>query len=233
MSFTGFPADGDALLTHLPDLDKAGFEAARRGYRATILEPAKAFVTDMGERLAERVSPQIQALPKTNGSIAPINNDLRFSPEATPYKDHLMFRFWEGPNKKTAPTFMVRYHPTDGIGFATHTAFADVNSWRAAIDDSARGTRLVDALERLVAATGADVVGASLKRVPKPFEADHPRGDLLRHKMLQVRWIVSESTGAGGVPDHADPSLVEWCADELVRAREVHQWMVAELAQAA
>ena len=34
---------------------------------------------------------------------APINNDLRFSPDKSPYKDHLLLRFWEGADKTGKP----------------------------------------------------------------------------------------------------------------------------------
>lgn len=55
----------------------------------------------MGEYLRANISDAVEAQPQPTGSIAPINNDLRFRPDASPYKNHLMFRFWEGPVKKT------------------------------------------------------------------------------------------------------------------------------------
>ena len=61
---------------------------------------AKAFVVTMGDYLRANIFDATEAQPKTNGSIAPIKNDLRSSPDASPYKDHLMFRFWEGPVKQ-------------------------------------------------------------------------------------------------------------------------------------
>ncbi|MFT4595826.1 MAG: hypothetical protein ACI9TF_000063 [Paracrocinitomix sp.] len=54
----------------------------------------------MGDYLRANIFDATEAQPKTNGSIAPIKNDLRSSPDASPYKDHLMFRFWEGPVKQ-------------------------------------------------------------------------------------------------------------------------------------
>ena len=65
---------------------------------------------ELGE-LPRSHSPDIEAQPKNNGSTAPINNDLGFSPDASPYKDHIMLRFWEGTPKKTAPMLMVRISP--------------------------------------------------------------------------------------------------------------------------
>ncbi|MGI9623700.1 MAG: DUF2461 family protein, partial [Acidimicrobiales bacterium] len=66
----------------------------------------------------------------------------------------------------------------------------------------------------------ADVVGQELKRVPAPFAPDHSRSDLLRHKMLQVRWQVP-------VPQSlTDSSFGEWCVDQLDPAVPLHRWLV-------
>ena len=98
MTFSGFPVEGLAFLTDLGSgRDKAWFDERRKRYDTDVVGPAKAFVAAMGDALGERFGAEITAIPRTNGSIAPINNDLRFSPDRTPYKDHLLFRFWE-PN---------------------------------------------------------------------------------------------------------------------------------------
>ncbi len=222
MGFDGFSKEGAEFLAGLGNKDKPWFDANRKIYLAEVAEPAKRFVEAMGLHLNENMSPDIVALPKTNGSIAPINNDLRFSPDASPYKDHLMFRFWEGPTKKTAATLMLRVHPTDGVGIATGIGFDDVKRWRELVDSDA-GADLDAAIKKLVSRTGADVVGEGLKKVPKPYDPDHPRGDLLRHKGLQVRWIPKRKAPINS------PKLVDWCGDELAKAQEVHSWLVDHL----
>ncbi len=166
-AFTGFPQEGLEFLTELGGKNKAWFDGNRARYESDVVAPAKAFVTAMGQSLVSRISSGVEAQPKTNGSIAPINNDLRFNPDASPYKDHLMFRFWEGPTKKTAPTLFVRLHPLDGVGFASGAVLADLDRWRASID--ADGDAFAAALQDLVNATKAEVVGEGLKKVPKPY----------------------------------------------------------------
>ena len=116
--FEGFDADAIDFLKKLGGEQADWFKARKKDYQRLIVAPSKAFVTDLGAELQSRVSAGIVAEPKTNGSIAPINNDLRFSPDKSPYKDHLLLKFWEGANKKTAPTLYVRIAPS-GIGFAT------------------------------------------------------------------------------------------------------------------
>ena len=187
------------------------------------MRPAKAFVSALGEQLRADISDAIEAQPKTNGSIAPINNDLRFSPEASPYKDHLMFRFWEGPVKKTSAMLMVRVHPRDGIGFASGVNFANVDVWRDKVADDVAGPELAGLIDSIVAKTSADVVGQALKKVPKPYDQDHPRGDLLRHKGLQVRFIEKTPKVITG------PKFVSYCAKRIAHLAPLHHWLVAHM----
>ena len=74
------------------------------------------------------------------------------------------------------------------IGFATGSTFTSLDRWRQLIDDEKTGAALAAALGRLSRGRKLDVVGQALKRVPAPFDATHPRADLMRHKALQARW---------------------------------------------
>lgn len=99
-AFEGFPTDGLEFLTQLANKDKPWFDKNRAVYETSVVAPTKAFVVALTERLQEDIAGSIVGQPKTNGSIAPINNDLRFAPNKPPYKDHLLLRFWDGPNKR-------------------------------------------------------------------------------------------------------------------------------------
>ncbi|MEK9509436.1 DUF2461 family protein [Gemmatimonadota bacterium Y43] len=215
--FVGFPREGLALLARLPRFDKTEFDASRNAYRSGLQDPAKAFVTDLGAALLADLGAEVEAVPRTNGSIGPINNDLRFNPDGARYKDHLLFRFWEGPAKKTAPTLFVRL-TSDEVGFAAGCMFGDVAVWRAAVD--AEGDGLAAALAEVHDARDATVVGQELKRVPTGYPAEHPHADLLRHKWLQVRW----STPLPGSVD--GPEFVDYCVEELRGVLPVHRWLV-------
>ncbi len=219
--FTGFPQTGLDFLTTLGTKNKTWFDANRSIYDSDVVPHAKAFVVELGELLADRISGGIEYAPKTNGSIAPINNDLRFTPDASPYKDHLMFKFWEGPDKKVSPMLWVRMSPTDGVGFASGIAFRSTDRWREAIDE--QGESFAVDLDVLVGKTKADVVGEGLKKVPKPYAEDHPRGDLLRHKGFQVRWIKKTPKSI------TTAKFADWCANELERVTPIHAWLVRHL----
>lgn len=219
--FAGFPSSGLSFLTTLGQQDKAWFDEHRPHYQADVVTPAKAFVEAMGAALTAGSYPLIQAQPKVNGSIAPINNDLRFNADARPYKDHLMFKFWEGEAKKLAPTLWVRLHPTDGVGYASGVVLSDLNRWRTAVDQ--HGQPFADAIARLQSEQGADLVADGLKRVPKPYDPGHPRGDLLRAKAFQIRWIESVPASI------STPAFIDDCVAELERVADIHRWLVEHL----
>lgn len=217
MRFEGFSKEARDFMARLPSRDPAWFKDNRKDYVRLIADPTKALVSDLGEALG-RLAPNIQAVPKTNQSISPINNDLRFAPDKPPYKDHLLLHFWEGQKKKTSPTLHVRIAP-DNVGFAVGIAPADVAAWRRLLDSDA-GERLAIEVARLAKAKKADVVGQSLKRVPKPYDPDHPRADLLRHKWLQVRWPEPVPAVIG------KPTFVNWCVERLEQCLPVHRVLV-------
>lgn len=219
--FTGFPQSGLDFLATLGSKNKTWFDANRSTYDADVVPNAKAFVVELGELLADRVSGGIEYVPKINGSICRINNDLRFRPDVSPYRGYQMFKFWEGPEKNSAPMLLVRVDPFDGVGFASGIALSKFDRWREAID--AHGEPFAADLLALVKKTKADVVGESLKRVPKPYAEDHPRGDLLKHKGFQVRWMKKTPKSI------TTAAFAEWCASELERTISIHKWLVEHL----
>jgi uncharacterized protein (DUF2461 family) len=224
MSFTGFPPAGLALLARLPSLDTAGFAAARGEWEERLLRPARHFVNDLGVVLVERISPGLVADARVNGSLAPINRDLRFDPHCPRYKDHLLFRWWDGTPKKTAPTLYIRLDASR-IGFASGAVFPSTERWRTAVGDEAGARtlrRLIEDVRGL--APDVDIAGADLKRVPAPFAADHPGADLLRHKaMFQLRWSEPLPSAV------SSPDLVQLCAARLARLADVHRWLLTEV----
>ncbi|HEX4661124.1 MAG TPA: DUF2461 family protein [Streptosporangiaceae bacterium] len=223
MTSTGFPAAGLALLARLPTLDKAGFAAEHTRWQDLVLQPSRRLVQNLGALLTEQISPGLITDDRVNGSIAPVNRNLRFDPHGARYKDHLLFRWWEGAPKKTAPTLYMRLGATQ-IGFASGVVFASTDHWRATVGDLARARtlcRLVDDISR--ATPSADIAGADLKRVPAPFTTDHPGADLLRHgAMFQLRW-------AEPLPAEVSaPAFIQVSAARLARLAGLHRWLVTE-----
>ncbi len=219
--FAGFSVEALEFLDDLGTHDKAWFDAHRGTYDAEIAVPAKQFVVGMTGVLDDLIGPGIVGVAKVNGSISPINNDRRFAPAAASYKDHLLFRWWEGQKKSTSPTLFVRVSPS-GTGFASGIAPVSVDRWRAAVD-SADGAKLSEALAELHQRRSAQVAGPQLKRVPAPYAADHERAELLRYKGIQCRW--SEPSP----PSIHTAGYVEWCASRLAECIPIHRWFVEHL----
>jgi uncharacterized protein DUF2461 len=120
MVFTGFPAGGLSFLTELGGQNRDLFQAGKARYDAEVTQPAKEFVTAMTGRLQASISPLLDGQAKANGSIAPINNDLRFNADTYPYKDHLLLKWWEGEDSgatlATAISVLSKKHDLDVFG---------------------------------------------------------------------------------------------------------------------
>ena len=114
--FTGFAGATTAFLADLAaNNDKDWFDKHRPDYDEHWVKPAKEFALAAGEALQE-LAP-VAIAPRINGNIFRINRDVRFSPDKTPYKDHLDFWFWEGERKTAVSGFFVRITPNQlGIG---------------------------------------------------------------------------------------------------------------------
>jgi uncharacterized protein (TIGR02453 family) len=143
------------------------------------------------------------------------NRDVRFSPDKSPYKTA------QGAFAATAEGvgFYLQLS-ADGLlvggGCHTHTP-AQLARFRGAVDDPASGGALQE-IVRSVEAAGFAVEGESLKTVPRGFDRDHPRAELLKHKSLTAGVNVGQPgwlAGPGAVQEVARRwedlrPLVEW-----------------------
>ena len=226
-AFAGFPREGLEFLEGLAaDNTREYFDLHRDTYQSALLQPAKDFVVALGEELRERVSPAIRAEPRINGSILRINRDTRFSTDKRPYKEHVDFWFWEGdaPSRER-PGLFVRLRPatvTLGAGMHQFEPPALAN-YRAAVAEEATGRALEHALMDATGVRGVTLGGLRYKRVPRGFDADHPRAALLRHSALYVSgdWKLPRSVSS--------PAFVGWTAEKLERMAPVERWLNATL----
>ena len=112
--------------------------------------------------------------------------DVRFSKDKTPYKTRQYAVIHSGDQGLYVGIDARGLHLGGGM---FHTSSEQVVRLRAAIAESP-GEELERLLHELVK-QGYQVGGDQLKRVPKPYDAEHPRADLLRHKSL-ISWIDHE-----------------------------------------
>ena len=223
--FTGFSRESIQFLLDLEkNNNKEWFEAHKEIYRKDLVPSAQALVAELGARLQE-ISPGITFDTRTNGagSLMRIYRDVRFSKDKTPYKTNIGMLFWEGKRKKSEnPTFGFQFG-TWGVGlYAGQWIFPKetLAAYREAVADEAKGAALEETIAQVEGAGEYTVEGEKYKRVPRGYDADHPRAELLKYKGMHV-----------SSPQLAPETLF---TDELVdvliahcrNMAPLHQWLV-------
>ena len=189
--FEGFPEQGLRFLADLSDNNnREWFNENKPQYLEYIVEPSKEFIETVGDQL-QFISPHVQYDTRTNGqgSLMRIYRDIRFSPDKTPYKTYVGIRFWEGSGKaKDNPGYFLWFdHTGAGIHVGMHGFDkAMLESYRQGVAADDLGPELEKAIADVVAAGEYEIGGEHYKRVPRDYEKDHPRADLLRFNSLYV-----------------------------------------------
>ncbi|WP_204113928.1 TIGR02453 family protein [Shimia biformata] len=117
--------------------------------------------------------------------------DVRFSKDKTPYHTHLHMLWTSAVGRQQPLAWFFGISPdyiSIGAGVMGFEKDALMN-WRAAVDgpEGAGIAAIIDAVQAL----GARLDEPALKRVPAPYDKDHPRGDLLRRKGLAMWFDLS------------------------------------------
>jgi uncharacterized protein (TIGR02453 family) len=224
--FSGFPQQGLRFLCELEaNNNREWFQAHKDEYRHYVLAPAQDLVFALGERL-KGISPGIvyDTAANGSGSILRIYRDLRFSADKRPYNTYVRLVFWEGKRKKMEnPSFFVRIGP-DGVGvYAGIHVFQKpvLAGYRDAVVDDQLGGDLEAAIAAVRGAGDYTVGGEHYKRVPRGYEADHPRADLLRYNGLWAHTAASIDPATITTPD-----LVEISLEHCRNMAPLHHWLV-------
>lgn len=224
-AFSGFPQEGLQFLGQLAEHnDREWFNVRKPTYQNAIVAPALAFVEALGQRL-QFISPHIQYDTRTNGSgsLMRIYRDTRFSEDKSPFKTWVGIRFWEGPGKASEnPGFFFGFDSTGGGLHVGMHGFdkALLVAYRKAIVDEQLGSDVVAALEAVRKAGPYEIRGEHYKRVPRGFDPDHPRADLLRYNTLYVSSPGIEPAVL------ASPGLVDVVMGHCENMAPVQQWLV-------
>lgn len=173
--------------------DRDWFEGNKARFKSDIEGPVK-LLTDLFTEDLSRLTGTSHA-----GKMGRIYRDTRFSKDKSPYNTHV-HAYWQqaggsGPGwllhvDAQGAQFMTGLHALDADGLARV---------RAQIDRD--GDSLMEAIEA-AGQTGArlsDHGDASLKRVPKPYDPDHPHGDLLRRKQIILATALTDDGMADGL----------------------------------
>jgi uncharacterized protein (TIGR02453 family) len=144
------------------------FNANKDRYLAEVRDPLLAFVTAVAPGL-RAISPRIVTDPRpTRGSLLRIYRDTRFSRDKTPYKTNAALSFRIGARNE-APGYYLHLEPGD--------VFMGVGLWRPSPDalGAIREAIVKDSKGWSHARrSGLSHGEATLKRVPRGFDPDHP-----------------------------------------------------------
>ncbi|MFF2844307.1 DUF2461 domain-containing protein [Paenarthrobacter sp. NPDC057981] len=139
-------------------------------YDAEVREPLTALLAELEPRFGP-------------AKIFRPNRDIRFSQDKSPYKT--------AQGAFAATQEGVGYYvqiSADGLliggGYHSHTP-AQLARFRAAVDAPESGLELQKIIDT-VAAAGFAIEGEKLKTIPRGFDKDHARAELLKHKSLSA-----------------------------------------------
>jgi uncharacterized protein (TIGR02453 family) len=220
---------GTGLFSFLTDLrannNRDWFAAKKHRYEEQLLDPALDFINAFGPRL-EKISPHFRADARASGgSLFRIYRDTRFAKDKSPYKTHIggyVAIAGGGQGPSVAAPLYLHVGATECFAAAGHYMMdgPQLARFRAAVIDERRGAELAATLRKLGRAGFTVESHDVLQRVPRGFDPEHPRAELLRRKGLIVAfpdlprallvshgladWLVAHTKRA--VP------LVEWLA---------------------
>jgi uncharacterized protein (TIGR02453 family) len=188
MAFRGWPAEALELYEGLlADNSKAYWTANKATYDECVRSP-------MVELLGE-LEPLLGA-----GKIFRPYRDVRFSADKTPYKTHIGALFEGGGYVQLSAAGLAA-----GRG-AFHPEPDGLRRLRAAIDADSSGTALVDIVTALEKQGITLIARERLQTVPRGFDRDHPRAELLRYKGFAAwrEWPVAAWLGTAKARRHLE-----------------------------
>ncbi len=182
----GFEAMVDEALAFFAELEhnntKAWFEPQKPRWNAQIKKPAEFFADLMAEDVARITGKPHQ--PK----VFRIYRDVRFSKDKTPLNTHLHLMWQPADKDALAPSWfwgLGQSYFIVGMGIMGLQG-ESLTRYRTFVDSWGDGLR--DAMDRAMTkgASLSEWGPEPLRKVPKPYDPDHPHGDLLRRKSLAL-----------------------------------------------
>ncbi len=220
-SFTGFPKEGLSFFADLKENNtKDWFEANKEAYLNFVREPALAFIQELGARLSNISDVTVDLRTNGSGTLLRMNRDTRFSKNKDPYKTNISGLFWDGVGKKTENSAFGFQLEPDKLGLmAGMFGFTKemLGTYRDAVTDKKLGEELQGILNDLE--EDYTLAGELYKKVPRGFDAEHDRAELLRYKGLYVH--CEPITGSS----LEKSELVDICFDHFEKMAPLQNWL--------
>lgn len=222
--FTGFYRETINFFIRLrANNNRDWFLKNKKGYEDCVLNPSKAFIVAMGEKL-KSLSPGLLAVPQINKSLFRLNRDTRFSPDKSPYKTHLGIYFWEGEKPRMECSgFYFHLEPPKlllGVGIYMIPK-SDLHRFRKAVIDPEKGKELSKAVKKISGTEELSLGGKFYKRIPPGFDPSHPNAEFLLHNGFyggETLAIPKEFYSA---------DLVDFCFEKYKNLAPLHRWLVS------
>ena len=220
-AFTGFSNTAPAFFHELAvEMNRAWFLENKQRYETDWVEPMTALLTKVQGGLAAAYKPVRLAEPK----VMRIHRDVRFSKDKAPYKTHIgaVLRL-VAKDESPAAMYLHLGSEEEFVGVGTYFFDADrLATWRKVVAGKA-GADLAAMIAKLRKA-GYEVGGHDdYKKVPKGYDPDHPRAELLKLKGL--------TAGPGAIPRGLlhKPGLADWLIEHGVALAPLVRWLHSKI----
>jgi uncharacterized protein (TIGR02453 family) len=233
--FAGFDRDAMGFWHELAaEMNRDWFLANKERYETKWVQPMTALLSAVGAKVASAYKPLAISEPK----VMRIYRDTRFAKDKSPYKTWIGASINVGPARKAPKKDAPRGDAAHGVtalymhfgvdeefsGSGQYVFMDDVLvKWRKKVADDKSGKEIARIIANLEKSGYKPLAYDTLQRVPKPYDADHPRAELLKLKGLVV-----------GFPDIPKglvhkPELVDWLAGHVKAVAPMNKWIVANL----
>jgi uncharacterized protein (TIGR02453 family) len=202
------------------EMNRDWFLANKERYETLWAQPMQALLDDVAPKLAKVYAPLKLSPPK----VMRIHRDVRFSKDKAPYKTHIGAVISLAGKSMTGGGHAAMYAhlglDEEFVGVGCY--FFDgpqLGRWRKAV--TGKPGVALDALVKKLRAKSYEVGGHDdYKKVPKPFDPEHPRAEFLKMKGLTAgpppmpKGMLHKPDLAGWLVEHgvALAPLVTWLA---------------------
>ncbi|MFT3697106.1 MAG: DUF2461 domain-containing protein [Kofleriaceae bacterium] len=217
--FQGFDKTAPAFFAELAiEMNKTWFDANKQRYQDLWVTPMTELLTEVGTKL------KYGKLKIGSPKIFRIYRDVRFAKDKTPYKTHCAATLGFQKEMSGLPLYFHVGLEDEYAGAGTYF-FEDnrLAQWRKLVAADKTGKPLVALVTKLRKA-GYNVGGhEDYKRVPKPYDQDHPRAEFLKMRGLTAgfpempRGMLHKKELVGWLAKHANAvaPLVTWLATNI------------------
>jgi uncharacterized protein (TIGR02453 family) len=224
VGFSGFDRTAYGFWHELAsEMNREWFAENKERYETLWVQPLTTLLGQVATGLAKAYKPLVLGPPR----VLRIHRDVRFAKDKSPYKTHIA-----GAISTAGKTLQQGGHTAMYIHLGLEEEFIGVGCYMFDAKQLAKWRKKVAgkdgvALDKLVTklrGKGYEVGGHDdLVRVPKPYDADHPRAELLKIKGLTggfpeiPRGMVHKPEFAAWLIEHgtAMAPLVRWLHDHV------------------